>query len=436
MNTRSATDDDGEHDDRDPAPGDPTRNTLPIDQLRVGIAVMSADARMLAVNPTLCELTGYSEAELLSNMDLRVITHPDDMPAEIELAERLWRRELDHFVVEKRLVRPDGSQCWARQEMTVLADPDGTVRYLIQMQDISASKQTEHDLRDSRAEYIQLIERMPIGILSSDADGQIVTANSAAAAIAGLDEIPAGFRVDTIIHPDDLADLWGRITERVGAGLDFHVEFRIVRPDGTHRWIRNDAHPNTTPDGRFDGLTGTWLDVSSVRAADVLLRQQAEEDQLTGLGNRRFLFDALDAAVKRAQEGGVRPSVLFVDLDGFKAVNDANGHGVGDLVLIEVADRLADALGPDDVAARIGGDEFVVCVNEAGTDGARPEADAAALVDTLSDPYVVDGRLLVIGASVGVADWHPGLAPDDLVRDADRAVYQAKRDGRGCWRRA
>ncbi|MBX3313859.1 MAG: diguanylate cyclase [Actinobacteria bacterium] len=435
---RPAIDDDGAAGERRAgARSDLPAQALPIDQLRFGIAIMGADARMLAVNPALTELTGYTQEQLLSDMDLRILTHPDDMAAEIDLAEQMWRQELDHFVVEKRLVRPDGSVCWARQEMTVLADPDGTVRYLIQLQDISPSKQAEHDLRDSRTRYMELVERMPIGILSSDAEGRIVTANTAAAAIAGLGSIPVGFRMETIIHPDDLPELATVIAEHVGAGLDFHVEFRIVRPDGTHRWVRNDAHPNIAADGRFEGLTGTWLDVSSIRAADVVLRQQAEEDQLTGLGNRRYLFDALDAAVKAGETGGAWPSVLFVDLDGFKAVNDANGHGIGDLVLIEVADRLGDALGPDDVAARIGGDEFVVCIAGApNAGGTRAETVAEALIDSLSDPYVIDGRVLEIGASIGIADWRPGLAPDDLVRDADRAVYQAKRDGRGCWRRS
>ncbi len=105
---RPAIDDEG-------GDGGPGSHALPIGQLRFGIAIMGADARMLAVNPALCELTGYTEEQLLSEMDLRILTHPDDMPAEIELAERMWRRDLDHFVVEKRLVRPDGSECWARQ---------------------------------------------------------------------------------------------------------------------------------------------------------------------------------------------------------------------------------------------------------------------------------------------------------------------------------
>ncbi|MCB0977824.1 MAG: diguanylate cyclase [Acidimicrobiales bacterium] len=411
---------------------------LAIDQMRIGIAIVGLDGKAHAVNDAMCELSGYSEEELMSGMDLRDLTHPDDLDDDLQLAIRLSTGELNSYTTEKRLRRPDGETVWIRQEVTVDRDNQGHIaQFIAQIVDITDRKRIEFELAASRAGYVQLIDRMPVGILSSDAKGEIVTANVAAATIAGLDEIPVGFRVDRIIHPDDLPDLAREINEHVEAGLDFHVEFRIMRPDGTCRWIRNDAHPSHDEDGAFTGLTGTWLDVTSIRAAETLLRHQAVEDQLTGLGNRRFLFDSLEQAVKAGEAGGPSPTVLFVDLDGFKAINDSGGHGVGDMVLIEVAVRIRDCISSTDLAARIGGDEFVICCTGESDDGTPwPERLADALIRSIAEPFVVDGRKVSIGASIGIADWHPGQAADDLVRDADQAVYQAKRDGRGCWRHA
>lgn len=287
----------------------------------------------------------------------------------------------------------------------------------------------------SREQMQSLIDRMPVGIMSTDANHRIVTANPAVAAIAGVDEIRRGADISQVIHPDDLAPLGALIIDHVVAGADFHVDFRVVRPDGSFRWVRNDAHVDVDANGDFAGLTGTWLDITNLREADALLRVQATEDQLTGLGNRRLLFDELIDAIAISERGGPPLSLLFVDLDGFKAVNDLRGHSTGDEVLKQVARRISSLVREGDLAARFGGDEFVIiCRYDDGSDGA--ERVAERLLEGLREPFNVGSDRFHLGASIGIADWHPGDSPDDLVRAADRAVYQVKRGGRGGWRRA
>ena len=293
------------------------------------------------------------------------------------------------------------------------------------------------DLALSLAQMQSLIDRMPIGIMSTDANHRIVTANPAVAAIAGVAAIPRGADIAQLVHPDDLTPLGEVVIEHVLAGKDFHVEFRVVRPDGSFRWVRNDAHIDLDADGEFAGLTGTWLDITNLRAADALLRVQATEDQLTGLGNRRFLFDELVTAIDECEQGGQPVSLLFVDLDSFKVVNDLRGHTTGDEVLKQVARRISELVRKSDIAARFGGDEFVIICRHDETDGAiGPERVAERLITGLREPFDVDGDQFHLGASVGIADWHTGDSPDDLVRAADRAVYKVKRAGRGGWRRA
>ena len=274
----------------------------------------------------------------------------------------------------------------------------------------------------------RLIDRMPVGIMSTDANHRIVTANPAVAAIAGVEAIHRGADIAQVVHPDDLEPLGALIIEHVVAGDDFHVEFRVMRPDGSFRWVRNDAHIDLDADGEFAGLTGTWLDITNLREADALLRAQATEDQLTGLGNRRLLFEELSEVIADIEDGGPPLSLLFVDLDGFKSVNDLRGHSTGDEVLKQVAQRIITLIRGGDTAARFGGDEFVIiCRHDGEDDAVGPERVAEHLITGLSEPFDVDGHRFTLGASIGIAD---------LVRAADRAVYDVKQSGRGGWCRA
>jgi PAS domain S-box-containing protein len=429
---------------------------LALDGMRVGVAIIGLDGVALQVNRALCELTGRTEDEL-RGLDLLSLAHPDDREADVELGTRAWLGEIDSYTIEKRLLRPDGEVVWVLQEVTFARDENGELLHLIgQVIDISDRKAVELELAGSRAELSDLIDQMPVGLLSADASGLIVQANRAAAAIAGLGEIPRGFNAATIIHPDDLPRLADEIRRLNALRRDYHVEFRLVRPDGSHRWIRNDARPSYLPDGSFAGARGTWLDITKLKEAEEELRRRADHDALTGLGNRRLVFDRLGVALARRLAGAFEPlTVLFVDLDGFKAVNDAHGHGVGDELLRVAAERLRMVVGSDAFVARFGGDEFLVCfeADRVGTvgegDGSaaagpgngvehaharRTEELAAAIIEAMGEPFAIDGRRLSIGASVGIASWTPGATADDLVNAADRAVYDAKRSGRSCWR--
>ena len=154
------------------------------------------------------------------------------------------------------------------------------------------------------------------------------------------------------------------------------------------------------------------------------LRHQAFHDGLTGLPNRSLFAEQVEEALAR---GGA--TVLFLDLDDFKAINDTFGHGAGDELLVGVADRVRLHVRPGDVAARLGGDEFGVLLHEAS----RAEADAVAqrLVEALREPFVVEGRELAVHASIGVAvSGSTGASADDVLRNADLAMYGAKTNGK------
>ena len=170
---------------------------------------------------------------------------------------------------------------------------------------------------------------------------------------------------------------------------------------------------------------------SAVRAEEII-RQLAQYDSLTGLANRATVGRRLDSAVREAEGNGHSFAVLCVDLDHFKEVNDLYGHGAGDEVLRKCADRMSQTLRRGDFLGRVGGDEFVVVQSE-GHQPASATALAARLVDAFERPFNVDGSLTDIGASIGIALYpDDGHTAEQLLANADMALYRAKNTGRGC----
>jgi cyclic di-GMP phosphodiesterase Gmr len=172
--------------------------------------------------------------------------------------------------------------------------------------------------------------------------------------------------------------------------------------------------------GRPCAVVFVAKDVTEQRRAEAALRRRADTDPLTGLDNRARLFEALTGVLADGRAG--RCGLLFCDLDGFKEVNDAHGHHVGDLLLVEMAARLRRVAGPGDVVARLGGDEFVVL-----SPGATQLSDLAERVEReLSRPVSVPSGVVRVGVSVGTAVGSPGADPDELVRSADHRMYRVK----------
>jgi diguanylate cyclase (GGDEF)-like protein/PAS domain S-box-containing protein len=211
------------------------------------------------------------------------------------------------------------------------------------------------------------------------------------------------------------------------------AEFQIVG-SGRECWWRLTGKPAFDDEGHYLGYLGTGSDISERKIAERRITLLAHHDSLTGLLNRTRFTEQLSINVARLDRYGTPFTVMFLDLDQFKGVNDSKGHMAGDWLLVEVAARMQTLLGEIDIAARFGGDEFAILLPDAGDREAVGQL-AARLVSAMREPFIIEGDMFLIGASIGIAMApSDGIRPDHLLRNADLALYRAKADGRSTHR--
>jgi len=256
--------------------------------------------------------------------------------------------------------------------------------------------------------------------------GRVVYANAAADEVLGAPPGGAeGLDLRELVHPRS-ADLFAHRTAELLAGraLAGSTEWTLVRPGGDEVAVESVESALTLADGRR-AVFVMACDVTDRSRREAHLAHLATHDGLTGLPNRLLLHDRLAQSLSRISRGCAAVAVVFVDLDRFKAVNDAHGHSVGDAVLCEAGRRLSGLVRAGDTVARLAGDEFVVCaeVEEAGAEESLRQRAA----EVLGAPYLLDGVLLDVGASVGVLRIAEPLDPAQALAEADRRMYEVKR---------
>jgi diguanylate cyclase (GGDEF)-like protein/PAS domain S-box-containing protein len=278
-----------------------------------------------------------------------------------------------------------------------------------------------------------MVEHSSDVVMLADQTGRVNYASPGLRATLGYDpESWAGRRsiVDVIVEDErpDARRHFERLVE-FGNGCTVEFETTLLHADGQHRKATV-VIANLVGGAAVDGIVATFRDVTEQRNLERQLSHRAFHDELTGLANRALFLDRMDHALRIARSESDPVVVLFVDLDDFKSVNDALGHAVGDQLLRSVADRIRRVAGTGDTAARLGGDEFALLLEDRG--GIDRAIDVAeSLLDSLREPVNIVGYDVVVLASVGVAVAAPGMSTTSLLRDADIAMYEAKRAGKG-----
>lgn len=235
------------------------------------------------------------------------------------------------------------------------------------------------------------------------------------------------------VHPDDREQVRAGELRCIESGHNHDEEYRVIWPDGSIHWLRETGNVVKDANGQPIRMMGVVRDISEEKASVSQLKKIARHDPLTGLPNRLLLEEFLTHALARARSNATRVALVFIDLNGFKQINDKHGHAVGDQVLVSTAQRLQQTLRESDMVARLGGDEFVVVI-EGLTRSKSPHDEAQMIgekiLQRLSQPLSLGNASHQVGASLGIA-LYPEHGPniDSLIHIADQAMYAAKRNG-------
>lgn len=374
-------------------------------------------------------LFGVTHEQVAQDASLLLkMIHPDDyqrvINESIECAETAsaWHSEF-------RMILKNGRIIWIEAYDTPLREADGTIVWTGYGNDISQRKNYETALAESETKFRAFVENANDIIYSLSPDGILTYASPNWTEILGhpLSDV-IGKSIEEFIHPDDvsacnafLQQVWHSQQKRSG------IEYRIKHFNGHWCWHRSNASPLFNKHGEVNSYTGIARDITEHKLMMQRMSHMALHDTLTGLPNRASFTEHLNQAIVLSQREHHALAVLFLDLDNFKPVNDRYGHAIGDLLLQQVANRIRQCLRDADVVGRIGGDEFVVLLQNIHH-VANAQQTAEKICECLSIAYEVDGKILHIGVSIGIA-LYPlhGNNAMQLVRYADEAMYEAKK---------
>lgn len=405
----------------------------------VEIYWLGFDARVHYANDYACTLLGYTRDEMLQ------LSIPDlDPNYPIERWNDHWR--------ELKRDKTQSFETLHKRKDGVLVPVEVVANYVsLDHQeynvgfalDISERKRSEAVLREKEEFFRMISENVDDFIAVLDLEGRRLYNNASYANLFGGVEALRGTDSFNEIHPDDRERVRQLFKKTVQTGIGHRTEFRFVLPDGSIRYMESSGGLIKDAQGHALRVVVVSHNITERKEAENMIYELAFHDSLTKLPNRRLLRDRLEQMMALSQRSGLYSALMFLDLDNFKPLNDEYGHDAGDMFLIEVASRLKSCVREMDTLARFGGDEFMVLLNELDKEREESVTKAANVAEkirtTLAEPYLIRVRHKekteatiehFCTSSIGVVVFisHDSSA-DDIVRFADKAMYQSKEAG-------
>jgi diguanylate cyclase (GGDEF)-like protein/PAS domain S-box-containing protein len=387
----------------------------------------SPGGRLLWISPSLTEVLGWKPQQALGRRMLEFL-RADDVPEGLVLdADNHARVDF-----EGRCRTAAGPYLWMDISSRPLIDEGGTLIGRVgRLRDVQTQHEAQEALRRSEQRFRTAMESAPTGMAVVGLNREFLEVNTALCQLLGRSEAwLLSHSMQDVLDPLD-DDVDRRLRAQLLSGLipSLTRDHQMIRSDGERVLVEQSIGLLRDDEGRATAYVSQFNDVTEARQARDQLRFLATHDSLTELLNRRELVTRISGVLGRTPRTGINVGVLFIDLDGLKPVNDTYGHVVGDEVIVTVARRIREQVRANDVLARFGGDEFVLVLPAVHTVN-DVERIAAGLHDVVERPMSIEGYEITMTLSIGVAVVHPGQDPDVALKQADAALYRAKREGK------
>jgi two-component system CheB/CheR fusion protein len=404
---------------------------ITFEQANIGIAHVAINGQFLSANEKLVEFLGYSKEELLYK-NCREVTYEKDMPIDLGNAKLLLSGETKNYQMEKRYIKKDGSITWANLSVALARNSNGKPEYFISViEDINVIKELSEKQKMAKTVFDTTQE----GIVITDKERRILSVNLA------FEEI-SGYKASEVIGKPSA------ILKSLKHTDEFYSEMRaslknsgIWSGEIINKTKSNNYYPaflninaNRDENGEITEYVGVLNDISAIKSSQDRVKHLANHDQLTNLPNRSFFNEEIIYSIDKAKRKGFLLAILFIDLDGFKAINDNYGHKAGDHVLIEVAHRLKSIVRKDDIVSRFGGDEFVILLKNLQKSAIAGKT-ATKILNIVTEPIEFDKNVLKVGTSIGISIYpNDGYTAEELTKQADIAMYSVKENGKNSYR--
>lgn len=379
------------------------------------------------IGPQIEELLGWPQSSWLNAVDWIDRIHTEDRERTANYCISQSEKGIDHEA-DYRALKSDGSFVWVRDVVHVIRNNGITTNLVGFIFDITERKKMEEELALAASIYNNSSE----GMLISDLENNIISVNPAFETITGytaqelIGENPRKLSSGKQ-GPEFYRNMWkalnqdgtwqGEISNRHKDGFEYLAHLRI-------NTIYN-------VDESVQKHIALITDITDKKRAEETIWHQANFDSLTGLPNRRLFFDRLSQEIKISKRTDLSLALLFIDLDGFKQVNDTLGHDMGDIVLADVANRILACVRESDTVARLAGDEFIVIL-KGMKDQSRIDSIAHSIIERLQEAFDLETTEMFISASIGIAIYpDDGSDVETLMKNADQAMYEAKKNGKG-----